>query len=416
MNRKPSQATGIGLDIGTATVRCVVGIQETEAGGTSVIGVGEAPNHGVRKGIVVDIEETVSAISQAVEDAQRMAGLAVNHATVGVNGAHIIAVGSHGIVAIGAGSRDITEADLARVEEAATIIQLPPNREIIQAFPRSYQIDGQDNIKDPVGMNGVRLEVDTCLITAATPFVKNLVRCAQQAGVSIDSLAANPLAASLTLADKRLREQGSVIIDIGASTTGLAVFEEGELMHLAVLPLGGAHITNDLAIGLRTEIETAEMIKLEHTKLVAGSAGRNLKVKELSGKDIIVSSSEINMIANARLDEIFEAVTDELKKIKRDGMLPGGAVLCGGTAKLAGIDDVAKETLRLPVHIGKPQGFAGLVEKINSPAYATALGLMMADLHSGASARSTFAIPSINGLVKPVQGFIQRLWRGSKKA
>ncbi|MBI3983704.1 cell division protein FtsA, partial [Candidatus Microgenomates bacterium] len=345
MNRKLSSQTAVGLDIGSQTVRCVIGQPAEEGGPPSIVGVGEAPNSGVRKGVVVDIDATVNAISQALEDAERISGIRVNHATVGLNGSHVVAVTSHGIIAVAAGAREITESDVARVQEAAAVIQLPPNREIIQAFARNYKIDGQDNIKEPLGMSGVRLEVDSCLVTAATPFIKNLGRVVSQAGVGIDGLITNPIAAAVSLVDKQRREQGSVLIDIGASTTGVAVFEEGDLLHVAVLPVGGANITNDLAIGLRTEIATAEKIKLEHvsgeTKPQGSVRERNLKVKEADGGDLLVALGEVNAIARARLEEIFEMVNSELRKIHREGILPGGAVICGGTANLRQIEEVA---------------------------------------------------------------------------
>lgn len=414
MNKKSFSNSAVGLDIGSRYVRCVVGMQEPQAPAPSIIGVGTAANNGVRKGVVVDIEETVSAISQALDEAVRIAGINVNHATIGANGTHLITVGSHGIIAVGAGSREITEQDLARAEEAATVIQLPPNREIIQAFPYNYQVDGQEGVKDPIGMSAVRLEVDTLLVTAATPFIKNVARAVNQAGINIDGFLANPLAAALTVVDKNHRDQGTVLLDIGATTTGVAVYEEGDLLHVGILPIGGGHITNDLAIGLRTEIDVAEKVKLEHVnvspKTASAHADRHIKIHD-NGEELTIAQKEIDDIARARLEELFEMVNAELRKIKREGMLPGGAIICGGGANLRGLEDFAKQALRLPAHVGRPHGFSGIVDKVSDPAYATAIGLMLADF---SSASNVALFSSAMSVVAPVKEITNRLLRRLK--
>ena len=384
MAQKSTLPASIGLDIGSSQIRCVVGMQEEDAPAPSIIGVGTAPTTSVRKGTVVDIEDTVSAITAAVDEAERISGVAVNHATVGVNGSHILTVGSHGIIAIGSSNREITDSDIERVEEASNVMQLPPNREIIQAFPRSYTVDGQERIKDPAGMNGVRLEVDTALVTAGTPFVKNIARSVNQAGLAVDSYVSNPLAAASCLVTKRDQEVGTVVVDIGAATTGIAVFEESELLHTAVIPVGAGHISNDLAIGLRIDIDTADKIKLEKVsadpKTRTHKRGSNVSVKDLKGEDMIVSEFDINSIAQARLDEIFDLIDRELKKIKRDGMLPGGVILTGGGSKMTGIENYAKQSMRLPARTGHPEGFSGIVDKISDPEFSVAIGLMLANL------------------------------------
>ncbi len=408
MKPKTNLPVAIGLDIGSSAVRCVIGLAQEDNPAPSIVGLGEAPNGGVRRGIVVDIDETVSAITTAVEEAERISGININRATVGVNGSQLLTVGSHGVIAIGAVAREISEEDVSRAEEAAAVMQLPPNREIIQAFARSYQIDGQDHIKDPVGMSGLRLEVEMGLVTAATPFIKNLGRAVSQAGINLDNLVANPLAAAQIVADKNRREQGVVVVDIGASTTGLAVFEEGELLQVAVLPVGAGHITNDLAIGLRTEIETAEKLKLEHVNADPkhSHAERQLTIKELSGEELTVSYSQINSIAKARLAELFDLINKDLSKIKRDGLLPGGAILCGGGANLAGIAELAKHSLRLPARIGKSEGFSGIVDKISNPAYATVLGLMVENLQAE---HPSGTLGSVMATLGSSKDFVQKL-------
>jgi cell division protein FtsA len=376
---------GIGLDIGTQSARCVIGMAEESGAAPSIVGVGVSPTNGVRKGTVVDIEDTVSAITAAADEAERIAGVTIDHATVGINGAHLLTLNSHGIIAISNPNKEVTEQDVQRAEEAAVVMQMPPNREIIQIFPRNYTLDGQEHIKEPVGMNGMRLEVDACLVTGIVPFIKNLTRAVNQAGIKADSLIANPLAAATALMGARDRDLGVVVIDLGATTTGMAVFEEGEVLHVASIPVGAAHITNDLAIGLRTDIDTAEEVKLKFVNATHEANKRHkantTKIKEMSGEEINVSRSEISSIAEARLDELFDLINKELRKIKREGLLPAGAIFCGGGANLAGIEELAKQKLRLPARVVRPQGFSGIVDKINDPMYAVAIGLMIENLH-----------------------------------
>lgn len=380
-----NNSLAVGLDIGSKHVRCAIGSTETDVPNPLILGFSEVLNNGVRKGIISDIEEAQAAISTAVSEAGRMAGVGVNHASVGVNGSHLLTITSHGVIAIGAGNREVTEQDVARVEESATILQLPPNREMVQAYARNYQIDSAEKVSDPVGMSGMRLEVDMALVTAATPFLRNLERAVHEAGLEISLQVANPLAAADLLLTKGQRDQGVVLIDIGAATTGVAVYEEGQLLHAAVIGIGAHHITADIAIGLRCEIETAEKIKLEHVDIAkyprSGRGERNFKIKEVKGEEFVVSHVEVNSIAKARVEEIFNLVAVELRKIKRDGLLPSGAVICGGGANLAGIIDQAKEILRLPARVGIPDGFSGMMESTKNPAYAVALGLMRADLN-----------------------------------
>jgi len=389
--QKNTLPIAVGLDIGSSNIRCVVGLQEAESPAPSIIGVGTAPSEGVRRGNITDIEETVSAISAAVDEAERVAGVNVSHATVGINGSHVLAVGSHGIVAVGATSREISREDVARAQEAAAVMQLPPNREIVQVSPRSYTLDGQEDIKDPVGMSGLRLELDSVLITTATPFINNITRSVNQAGLQIDSLAINPIAAASTLVGKRDMELGTVLIDIGGGTTGMAVYEEEQLLHVAVIPIGSGHITNDLAIGLRTDIDTAEQVKLANVDATpsykASRKDKDIKIKEIGGDEIEVSKREVANIAQARLDEIFELVNEQLKKLKREGMLPGGVILCGAGSKLKNIDEYAKHVLRLPARVAKPEGYSGIIDKVSDSGFAVAVGLMMQNLAAPVEAK-----------------------------
>lgn len=384
MSQTQNLPVAVGIDIGSTAVRCVVGLHEEEAPAPSIVGVGRAPSNGVRKGSVVDIEETISAITAAIDDAERISGVTLEGAAVSVNGTHIVTASSRGIVAVGSNNREIDADDLARAEEASTVMQLPPNREVIQIFPRNYIVDGQENVKDPVGMSGMRLEVDTCLVTASTPFLKNTTRSVNQSGLNVNAHIAAPMAAGRAVASKQDKEIGCVVVDIGAHTTGVSIYEEGEPMHAAVLPIGASHVTNDIAIGLRTEVETAEQIKRDHVDAdpSADDASQGFTVEEVTGDALNVTNQEVNDIARARLEEIFSLVNAELGKVKRDGMLPGGALLCGGGANLSGITELAKQELRLPAHIKSSHGFSGIVDKIQDPEYSVAVGLMLEDLYN----------------------------------
>lgn len=373
----------IGLDVGSTKVCCIVGLLEETATVPSVIGVGFAPVTGLRKGEVVDIEETVSSITAAVDEAERISGVPIDRATINIDGAHVESLNSTGLIAVGRADQEIAVEDVRRAEEAASAVQLPPNREVIQMFPRSFTVDGQTNIKDPVGMNGVRLEVETHIVTGAVPAIKNLHRSIYQAGIDIEGQVLVPLAAAKAVLSKKQMELGVAVVDIGGGTTGVAIYEEGEILSSSVLPVGAGHITNDIAIGLRTDIEVAEKIKLKYLKNLAAkvSQSEKLKIEELGSEDGIISRRDLYDIVNARLEEIFLMVGDEFKKVGKSGMLPGGVVLTGGGANLSGIDEIAKEVLKLPVTVGKPTGLHGLTDKIDDPAFAAPVGLMLENMN-----------------------------------
>lgn len=310
MAARTTEEIYIGLDVGSTKVCCIVGLREEGSALPSVIGVGVAPTSGMRKGVVVDVEETVSSITAAVDEAERISGIAIDRATISIDGAHVASLNSRGVIAVGRADQEITLDDLHRAEEAATAIQLPPNREILSVFPRFYTVDSQSNIKDPVGMNGVRLEVESHIITGATPAIKNLDRSIYQAGIEIQGQVLVPLAAARAVLTKRQKELGVAVIDIGGGTTGIAIFEEGDVLYSSVLPVGAGHITNDLAIGLKTDIDTAEKIKLKYVKAHVSKANLSEKIKidELEGDDTLITRRELQRIAGARLEEIFHLV------------------------------------------------------------------------------------------------------------
>src|SRR5258708_450279 len=370
----------VGLDIGSSTIRVVVGKQESELGTLSIIGVGEASSTGIRRGVIVDIDEAVSSIAEALEKAERMTGLSIDHAVVSVGGAQITSQESHGVVAVARADGEITESDVVRVVDASQAISIPANREVLHVIPKNFTVDGQTGIKDPVGMSGIRLEVDSQIIQASVPFIKNLTKAILQAGLEIDDLVLAPLAASQAVLTKKQKELGVALIDMGGGTTGMVVFEEGDLVTTTILPIGSMHVTNDLAIGLRTSVDTAEKIKLQYGHAETREVKKDVEIdlskidKQEEGR---VSSKHVAEIIEARLEETFDLINKELKKINKDGQLPAGVILTGGGAKLPGVVELAKKQLRLPVIVGLPGAVTTVIDRVNDPSFATAVGLVL---------------------------------------
>jgi cell division protein FtsA len=369
----------IGLDVGTSAVRCVVGMVDAHDGSRpSIIGHGSAPNIGTRKGAVVHVDDVAEAIIQAVTDAERVSGVQINRATVNVNGSHIEGIDSKGVIAISSNNREITADDRMRVEEAATVIKMPANREIIQFFAKNYSLDGQRNIKDPVGMNGVRLEVDAHLVTAASPNMRNLDMALEKAQLVPTHHTLSSLASAEAVLNRQQKEAGTVVLDIGAGTTNLIVIEDGEVQHVAILPIGGMHITNDLAIGLKTDLEVAEQVKVAHATLV--DTTKAVASVKYNNHMYQFPMDDVKMIVEARVEELFEYVNKELVRIHRARKLPGGVVLAGGTAKLPGLSEFARDQLELPARVGKLQSVSGLADTVDDPSYYTVIGLMLLDM------------------------------------
>jgi len=368
------------LDIGSAKIRTVVGILEEKSQIPNIIGVGITPSSGLRKGSVIDVEEAINSISTSLEDAERMAGEPINHVFLGIGGSHIESMNSKGVIAVSNSSNEISEDDVDRVLEAAQAVSMPSNKRILRIIPKSFTVDEQKGIKYPVGMTGIRLEVEAHIVTGLVPAIKNIEKCVLQAGVDIDDIIPTSLAAPEAVLSKRQKELGVVVIDIGCGGTALSVFEEGTTLHTAVLPIGGESVTNDIAIGLRTSIDAAEKIKIEYGSCIPEEINERETI-DLSLVSKIdahrVSKKHMAEIIQARYHEIFMLAKDELAKIHRDGMLPGGIILTGGGVKMPGTIDLARETLNLPVQIGFPQNFDGVVDKIDDPAYSTVIGLLV---------------------------------------
>lgn len=376
----------VGLDVGSTKVAVTCG-HMTE-GLVKIIGFSKTPNAGMRRGTVTDIEDTVSAITLALEEAERMAGTPITSAYVSIGGSHISSSISKGVVAVSRADGEITGSDVGRVIEASKTVALPPNKEIIHCIPKSFSVDAQTGIADPVGMSGIRLEAETIVIGAATAAVSNLTKCLHQAGINIDGLVFNGLASSKALLTKKQKEMGVILVDIGGGTTSIAVFEEGDLSHAAVVPIGSMHITNDIAIGLRTSLEFAEKIKVKYGSAIPERIPESEKINMsiFDSQDTQrIERRYLAEIIHARTMEIFSLIREELRKIGKDGMLPAGLVLTGGGGKLEDIIELAKEELRLPAQIGVPViDIEGLVDKITDGVYSTSVGLMLYGLENPA--------------------------------
>ena len=371
-----------GLDIGSQAIRVAVGQRlETSDGKDQlhIVGMVEVPSEGVSKGSVTSLEHTVSSISKALEKAERMTGMPIGSAWVGIGGSHIIAQESKGVVGVARSDGEIREEDVDRAIDAARTVATPTNYEILHVIPKGFTVDGQRGIKDPVGMTGIRLEVDAVIIQGLSSQIKNLTKSVYRTGIDIDDLVFSILATSEAVITERQKELGVCVINIGASLTTMVVFEEGDVLHTAVLPIGAEHITSDVAIGLRTSLDVAEGVKLQMGTALPDSVGRKDEVNLMeygAAEEELVSRRYIAEIIEARVDEIFEKIDEELVRCERSGMLPSGVLLTGGGAKLHGMLDVAKKRLRLPASLGIPLGISTVIDRVKDPAMATAVGLV----------------------------------------
>jgi cell division protein FtsA len=366
----------------------------------------------MRKGNVAHIEEVAQAVIKAVQEAERISGREIKSATVNVNGSHIEGVNSKGVIAISSPDRQIGAEDRMRVEEAATIVQLPANKEIIQVFAKNYRLDGQENIKDPVGMHGVRLEVDTHIVVASTPALKSLEHSLQSAEMRAAHRTVTSLAAAEAMLDRKQKESGVAVLDIGAATTNMVVIEDGEVEHIAVIPMGGTHITNDLAIGLRTELDIAELIKLKHASLSKSSTGETSFV--VKGQEFVFDRDMMRIIVEARVEEILDYADKELKKIHRSRKLPGGIVLTGGSAQLPGLVDFTKEVLELPARVGNYKHIKRVVDNMSEAEFGPAVGLMLLDMFLGPSGEISY-VDSPGGMLSGVSGPLNTILGRFKK-
>jgi len=412
-----------GLDVGSHAVRVAVGKLVPTSDGKEqmhIIGAVEVPSSGVNKGTITNLEDAVSSISRALEQAERITGVPVNSAWVGISGGHIISQESRGVIGVGRSDGEIREEDVERAIEAARTVATPTNYEIIHVIPKSFIVDGQRGVKDPVGMNGIRLEVDALIIQGLGSQIKNLTKAVYRTGMNIEDLVFSILATAEAVVSDRQKELGVCVVNIGASTTSLVVYEEGDVLHTSVLPIGSDHITSDIALGLRTSIDVAEQVKLRYATCTPEEVNKKdeINLAELGApEDEIVGRRFIADITLARAQEIFEYVDKELKKVERSGMLPAGLVLTGSGAKLPGMLDIAKATLRLPVSLGNAIGITSVIDRANDPGLSTAIGLVLWGHHiRGTSGNGNFGkiFKSFGGNMGKVTSGLKKLFKSLK--
>jgi len=368
----------VGIDVGSHKIEVLVG-EVSENGGTRIVGVGQAPSRGVRKGVIVNVAEATAAIAEAVARAEQSSGYQIERAYVSINGAHISSRNSPGVVGVSRRDRGITAEDVDRALEAAGAIALPQNQELLHIIPRAYVVDGQNGVRDPLGMHGFRLEVEAHVVMGSMTAIQNLTKCVNGAGVEVSELVLSSLAAGVSLLTHTEKEMGVVLVDIGEGTTDIAIFIEGTVWYTRTLSMGGEYITNDIAIGLRLPPETAEEVKLRygHAMMAQVAEDERFTISPYGeSAPVVVPRWKLAQIVMARSEEILENVQQEIKRSGYDGLLPAGLVLCGGTALLPGFRDLARDIFELPVQIGVPQGLGGLADKVASPASAVGVGLL----------------------------------------
>jgi len=368
----------VGLDVGTTKVVALVG--NVIDGMIEIIGMGKSESHGLEKGVVVDIGRTISSIRKAVEEAENMADVKIDSVYVGIAGKHITSINNSGTVSINRPDRIITDDDVRRVVETAQAIQIPPESEMIHVIPRQYIVDGQDGITDPVGMTGTRLEVDVHIVTGAITAVHNLVRCVETLGIGIKQIVLEPIASSLAVLSSAEKELGVILMDIGGGTTDISVFRGGDIWFSKVVPIAGEHITNDITVGLQTPIEEAELVKKMHGSSLVDSIGEEEKIEVATiGGDQkkMVSRKRLAKIIEPRVEELLDLSMQEVEDAGYRDLVPAGLVLTGGCSLLAGLDEFATQRYDIPVRRGKiPQGIHGLRDIVESPIYATSIGLL----------------------------------------
>ena len=379
---RPHTVTGI--DVGNSFVKTVIAELDRESMHPRVLGLGVVESHGLRRGMVVDMDETIRDIGESVKRAETSAGVKVNRAYVSVNGPHIKTQLSRGVIAVSRADQEISANDIERAIDAASIVSLPANREIIHVIPKNYLVDGQEHVKNPLGMRGVRLEAEVLIIDGLSPYLRNLAKCFSANDIEVVEMIFSPLASSQAVLDKSQKEHGVLNLDLGGGLSTLSFFHEGELVFSSVIPIGSRHITNDLAVALRTSMDIAEEVKLQY-----GFAGASLAMQKNNKKDevdlsdlleeenFIIPRKNIARVVEARVGEVFEVIQNEMKKIPAARLIPAGMVLIGGAAKLPGLGIFVKERVKLPVRIGQNFSLEGNNDNFSDPALAVAAGLAM---------------------------------------
>ena len=367
----------VGLDIGTSKVVAIVG-EMTDEGTVEVVGMGSHPSKGMKKGVVINIESTVQSIQRAVDEAELMAGCQIHSVYVGIAGSHISSLNSHGIVAIK--EQEVAGQDLERVLDAARAVPIPADQKVLHVLPQEYVIDGQEGIKEPQGMSGVRLEAKVHVVTCAVNAAQNIEKCIRRCGLDVEDIILEQLASSYAVLTDDERELGVCLVDIGGGTTDIAIFTEGSIRHTGVIAIAGDQVTNDIAMGLRTPSQHAEEIKIRYACALRQLAGPDQTIKVPSVGDRPprdLSRQSLAEIVEPRYDELFTLIQSELRHSGFEDLIPSGIVLTGGTAKMEGAAELAEEIFHMPVRVGYPQTVEGLAEVVRNPVYSTAVGLLL---------------------------------------
>ena len=368
----------VGIDVGSSKI-CTLVSEVDDEGYVRVIGVGLVRSRGVRKGVVVNVVDATAAIAASVDKAERTSGYKIERAYVGLSGVHVSSLNSRGVVGISRREHGITVEDVDRALDAAHAIAVPHNQEVVHVIPRGYIVDGQNDVRDPLGMHGFRLEVEAHIVVGSSASIQNLVKCVEGAGVEVDELVLASIAAGDAVLTDTEREMGVVLADIGAGITDMAIFIDGTVWHTVTLAVGGEYVTGDVAIGLRLPPDVAERVKIEHGHARAAQVPpeERFTVSTFGGETRqVVPRWKLAEIIEARAEEILSMIQQEIKRSGYDGLLPAGVVLCGGTAQLSGIQELGRDVLGLPVRVGASQALLGLVDQVSSPAHAVGAGLM----------------------------------------
>ncbi len=368
----------VGLDIGTTKV-CTVVAEIEEPGRISIVGVGNSLSHGIRKGVVIDIDSAASAIMDSVDKARAMSGYEIHRVVVGVTGEHVASLNSRGVIAITHANREITQDDVERVQDQSRVIVLPPDREIIHAIPRSYSIDGQNGIRYPVGMSGTRLEVETHIVTGAVTFLQNVAKCVHKAGLTIEATVLEPIATAEAVLLQDEKNLGVCIADIGGGTTDIAIFVDGDIAYSSAIPVGGNHVTQDISVGLRASFDESERVKREQAaaNLDISAPDDLFEVLSLgSDEPRLLPRRILAEIVEPRMHELFLMVRQEILKSGYYNSLPAGIVLSGGGSQLVGSAALCREVTGMPTRLGSPRDLSGISDDLRSPVYATAIGLV----------------------------------------
>lgn len=374
-----------GIDIGSSKIATLIALDQPNSDELKVIGFNSTNSSGVKKGLIVDIDQVTGALEESVEKAERMAGHKINQAYVSVGGPHISSLNSHGIVAVSTPNGEINESDVERVIEAARAISLSTTREIIEVLPKDYIVDGQEGIKNPIGMTGVRLEVDTHIITASSTNLKNINRVLDDLGIKNNGFIFSGLASATAVLTSTEKELGVVLVDIGGGKMDICIFTDGSLSYSSSVPVGARHITNDIAVGLRVSLDSAEKIKLYLSQTLKDYEKNKKRVTQLNLKDLqlpeniteVSLKTLVDEIIMARLEEIFKLIFEEIEKSGLGENIPSGIVLTGGGALTSGMVEVGKKILGLPIRVGYPSGLTGLIDEVMEPSYATTVGLIL---------------------------------------